>query len=76
MDLPNTKSEAQSVVALCSVIGLTLVTAASLVADRANGTSSEVTTMLAGGLISLCSTGASWLFRNENGKHTPTKPEA
>jgi hypothetical protein len=66
------KTTAQFYVAVASVVGITSVTAISLVIDQLDGHIEDVTMILAGGLISLCSAATAWLFKNGNG-HTETK---
>jgi hypothetical protein len=63
---PHDKGDAQFWVAIVSVAALALITAGSLIADRFHGSDSQVTTLLAGGLISTTAASASWLFRNGN----------
>lgn len=58
------RTDAQFWVALVSVIGLAVTTFASLTINILHGQPPcTITTMLAGGLISVCSASASWLFR-------------
>lgn len=68
------KSDAQYLVSLVGILSLAVATVACLIADRVYGQQSQTTGLLAGGLISICSTMSGWLFKNGNGNGTlPTE---
>jgi hypothetical protein len=74
------KSDAQFWTALVAVVGLTVVSLASLIVDAvAPNPHSSITPLLCGGLVSLGSCAATWLFSgggngNGNGRHPPQQP--
>lgn len=76
MTVDHSKSDAQFYVSLLSVGSLALTTMVSLIGDQFHGQISQTTSLLAGGLIALCSSGASWLFRNGNGHGDTAEPGA
>lgn len=75
MAADHSKSDAQYLVSLVGIIALALATVVCLVTDRIYGQQSQTTGLLAGGLISICSTMSGWLFKNGNGSGT-LPPEA
>lgn len=60
------KAEAQFWVAIASVLAVAFLAGGSLIADTWRGQISQITTLLAGGLISLAGSSSSWLYRNGN----------
>lgn len=73
MSYDHDKSAAQFWTAILSIAALALTTVGSLVADQVHGRTSQITPLLAGGLISITTACAGWLFRNGNGS-TPSEP--
>lgn len=75
MNAQQAKADAQFFVAIVSIIALAVITGSAIGIDVWHGTQSQMTGMLAGGLISVCSACSSWLYRNGNGNgETGTEP--
>lgn len=64
MPLDTSKQSMRFWMALCSLMGLVLLTLVSMIVGQVAGGTDQTTMLFAGGLISVTAASVQWLFRN------------